>query len=264
MSTTPSPPGNKANSRVDPKQHDNETTAAETKQRTIAYLLFGIDLNDDVEEKRTADQAATAAAAAAAVNPWSNHSSHVQRDTTEITGDVNINNNNNNKLKAALDEVDRQIPIDGAAIRRTPLFAAALSSLQWQRDNYMVGAEYADWRKRDKERGRNGIVPRRSFRIPYDYSSAMVHGQLRPILVDFIPSCTVVQALTPIVADLPLGILYDTISLSTMDLIHSQRTNLNFTFKDQLLSILRDPSIRNQIKASMQGFIINKSESSIQ
>jgi hypothetical protein len=107
-------------------------------------------------------------------------------------------------LKAALDEIDRHIPLDRATLRQSPLFqAAVLPGLQWQRDNYLVGTEYADWRQREQERrrgrwssrGRGGavVVVAPPGHVPYD-PAALVHGQLRPLLVDFIPSITVVQA----------------------------------------------------------------------
>lgn len=240
---------------------DVSSTTAETRQRTIAYLLFGIDL----DEAKPSDDQQESAAKKSSIDTTSSSPRRPRSGLTKPTDDIDDNNTKNDstyhhKLKAALDEIDRHIPFDRAAIRQSPLFGDALPALQWQRDNYLVGPEYANWRKRDKERGRIILNPT-FFRIPYDYSQAMVHAQLRPILADFIPSETVVQALTPLVADLPSGILYDTISGSTIDIIQFQSTNLNYTFKDQLLSVLKDPSIRNQIKASMQGFMIKTSES---
>jgi hypothetical protein len=62
------------------------------------------------------------------------------------------------------------------------------------------------------------------------------------------------------VSELPVSsaYLYEPIATATIDLIQSQRTNLDYVLKDQLLSVLKDPAIRNQMKTSMQGLMINK------
>jgi hypothetical protein len=275
------------------------TSKTDERQRTIAYLLFGIDLAEEAAEvkKNTSSNTKPAAAAAttkhhdptaaAAGNNRKSSSTLQQQTDREITKtgvDADASHDDHDtavhpKLKAALDEIDRHIPLDRATLRQSPLFQAALPGLQWQRDNYLVGTEYADWRQRDQERrrgrgSRGGVavppptatavgrflrLPLPRVVVPYD-PAALVHGQLRPILVDFIPSATVVQALTPIVAELPVSsaFLYDPIASAMIDLIQSQRTNLDYVLKDQMLSVLKDPAIRNQMKTSMQGLMINK------
>lgn len=223
--------------------------AEDEKQRTMAYLLFGIDLEDEKER-------------APGWQIGMNSQKEVNAgQKAPQTGNVNDSHNdarneNNQKIRAVLDQIERQIPVDSAMLKETPLFTAALHALQWQRDNYLAGREYADWRKRDKDRGRSNPSP---FRIPYD-SNALVHSQLRPILADFIPSETVSRALTPIVADLPSGIMYDIITNSTISVIRGQGNNLNTVVKSQLLAFLCDPLIRNKIKSSTQGLIIDKTE----
>lgn len=231
------------------KSEPSDRDESDERQRTMAYLLFGIDLG--AEQETTAERPLSGKGQTAK-KTLVGRSDQGER----VKGQHDVREGSHQKLKAVLDQIDRQIPKDPTTLRETPLFRAALHAVQWQRDNYLAGQEYADWRKRDKDRGR--INPS-SYRIPYD-SNALVHPQLRPILADFIPSETVSRALAPIVADLPSGIMYDTISDSTIDIIRSQRYNLNVTVKSQLLTFLRDPSIRNKIKSSTQGLIIDKTE----
>jgi hypothetical protein len=291
-------------------------TVVDERQRTIAYLLFGIDLNEaaasasDQEKKTPAKKDAvdhhhhpvagatrikSMNGATTATDTRNKESPQIIDEDNELDGALTTSSAlQHPKVKNALDEIDRHIiPTDRDALRHSSIFLAALPALQWQRDSYLVGSEYADWRQRqrpvdDKEHrpppppspiaadsdggGGGGVLlalqrrrrqrqaeeERRRTMIPYD-PTALVHGQLRPLLVDFLPSETVVQALTPIVAALPLQktFLYDPIAQSTIDLIRSQRPNLDWVVKDQLLrNVLTDPVVRHQMKASMQGLMI--------
>ena len=150
--------------------------------------------------------------------------------------------------------------------------------MQWQRDNYLVGTEYADWRRKDRKRtppesptgsgsvavvgSSNSVI--RSYEIPWD-PTALSHPQLTQLARDFIPTRTVVQALTPVVAGLFVTAnnpapLYDPVRNATIDLIQGQQSNLESVIQNQLRQFLNNPQNRKFVKTSTQGMLVRRSQ----
>jgi len=167
-----------------------------------------------------------------------------------------------NRLDGVLDQIDQQIPHDPIALRQKTLYKGALQMLQWQRDNYLVGSEYADWRRNDRRREQHQGIPNvrtspESFDIPFD-PAALGHQQVAKLASDFIPTPTVVRALTPIVAGLPSGALYDPTRNSMLAIIRGQQENLEDILKSNMLRFLDNPQNRAAMKNSTQGMLIRR------
>lgn len=146
-------------------------------------------------------------------------------------------------------KIDDYIPLDPAELRETNLFKSTFQILQWQRDNYLVGTEYANWIKNHRD-----AYPDRTIDLPHD-KNAMVHQQASKIVAWFIPTDTVRKALLPIVVDLPRTALYNVARNSIVDLIASQQANLDRAIKNALLSLTKSERNREAIKSSTQGYI---------
>lgn len=145
--------------------------------------------------------------------------------------------------------IDDYIPQDRAELRETKLFKSTYEIIQWQRDNYLVGSEYANWIKRHRIKH-----PDRVMDVPYD-KTALGHQQIAGLLAWFIPTDTVRQALLPIVVDLPDKVLFPIARDATVSLIASQQANLDSIIKTSLISLLNNEDNREAIKNSTQGYI---------
>ena len=169
------------------------------------------------------------------------------------------------RIDGVLDQIDKQIPHDPIALRQKTIYQGALQMLQWQRDSYLVGQEYADWRKNDRRRekqqqqqsGNSPAVLPGSFDIPFD-PTALGHQQVARLASSFIPTDTVIKALTPIVASLPQNALYEPTRNSTVAIIRRQQSNLEDIVKDQVLRFLDNPRNREAMKNSTQGMLIRR------
>jgi hypothetical protein len=204
--------------------------------------------------------------------------------TSAAMGDVQKNSNGSSKeasetarpilasdqqLDGVLSQVERLVPHDPIALRQAPLYKGALQLLQYQRDNYLVGTEYADWRKRDRQRQENqpfynpaSILRRNSiatdlWEIPYD-AKALGHGHVANLASGFIPTPTVRNVLVPVLIDLvqPKSPLYRLIQETTSSVIVGQQSNLEQTIKNQMLQFLNNPKNREDIKSSTKGMLI--------
>jgi hypothetical protein len=145
--------------------------------------------------------------------------------------------------------IDDYIPQDRADLRETKLYKSTYEVLQSQRDNYLVGFEYANWIKRYRIK-----YPDREMDVPYD-KTALGHQQIAGLLAWFLPTDTVRQALLPIVVDLPDKVLFPIARDATVSLIASQQANLDSIIKTSLISLLKNEQNREAIKNSTQGYI---------
>jgi hypothetical protein len=145
--------------------------------------------------------------------------------------------------------IDDYIPQDRAELRETKMYKSTYGLLQWQRDNYLVGSEYANWIKRHRIK-----YPDRVIEVPYD-KTALGHQQIAGLLSWFIPTDTVRQALLPIVVDLPDKVLFPIVRNATVSLIASQQANLDSIIKRSLITLLKNDQNREAIKNSTQGYI---------
>lgn len=183
-------------------------------------------------------------------------------------GDVEHETSPSNQIDEILSQVDKQIPHDPIALRQTSLYKGALQVLQWQRDNYLVGTEYADWRKNDRQRQQDHLFHSpdvESYYISYD-DKALGHNQIAQVASDFIPTSTVKNALTPVVTELfaPEGALYDPIKNALAGVILGQQNNLEQTIKNQMLHFLDNPQNREAMKNSTQGMLIQTTKTDSQ
>lgn len=184
--------------------------------------------------------------------------------------------------KKTLKEVGGQIFVGEAeepsAIKDTELYKLTLHSLQWQRDNYLVGKEYADQRRHQRRGGGGGkktddttvpamnegvLVEQRAldsglspYQIPFD-ATAFGNIQLASLTSWFIPSQAVHYSLLPIVVELPGGYLYQPILQATANLIPLSQSNLDYVVKDQLLWFFKNSEWRSFIKSNTKGYITN-------
>ena len=150
--------------------------------------------------------------------------------------------------------IDDYIPHSHEAIRQTPLFAQLYRLIQFQRDQYLVGTEYATWQQTERTTRR---VTDPSDTLPYD-RTAWGHPHLARIAADFIPTDTVRNAVVPLVTPLPTTTLYPLLQNACKDAILGQQANLNAIVKDSVLTFLKNPENRRAIKKSTYGFIETK------
>jgi hypothetical protein len=173
---------------------------------------------------------------------------------------------NSNALDGILDYVDQHlIPRDPPVLRQTTLYQNSLRQLEYQRDQYMVGHEYAEWRRKEKQKlqhqtttattTRSRIRKRTSHSdIPYD-ATALGHQHLAPLAAQFIPTERVQTALAPILASVP-NLVYVPTRNATVNIILGQFHNLSNLMKMQVLTFLDNPKNRSAMKASTQGMIL--------
>ncbi|GAX10217.1 hypothetical protein FisN_3Lh414 [Fistulifera solaris] len=157
--------------------------------------------------------------------------------------------------------IDDHIPTEPNMIRKTKLFQSAYKAIQWQRDNYLAGTEYANWRKSEREKERERPIWHRNILvadIPYD-PTALGHVQFSKLAVDFLPSEAMQNAILPLIVGLPMGPIFPLALSSVLSLIPSQQTRLDHVVKSSILTYLDNPANRVAIKNTTQGFIYRRS-----
>jgi hypothetical protein len=152
---------------------------------------------------------------------------------------------------------EKVIPKDSQALRATPLYKTIYKLVQYQRDDYLVGSEYAQWRRlyRDTQPPDQQLTA--DDDLPANTKALSVQ-QLVPITSNFIVSPTMHTTALPWVTGAlayPRGALYPIAVDSLVWLGLSQQTYLDKLMKDQLLSMLKSPTYRHQIKSSTQGYM---------
>lgn len=168
--------------------------------------------------------------------------------------------------RAALDAVS-ELSSDGTeqsqkSMRDTELYQLALRSLLWQRDNYLVGRDYAEERGALRRKQKQMLESHQLAtsmnlpfsRMPYD-ATALGNIQLVRLGSWFIPSPTVQRSLLPTVVALPSGPLNEPILRATANLIPMSQNNLDNVMKSRLLWFLDDEHWRGLIKNSAKGYI---------
>lgn len=160
------------------------------------------------------------------------------------------------------EQVRNLIPEDRQKLRQTSLYKEAYKGIQWQRDNYLVGREYANWRIKERYRLDHGTRSIQSYvdEIQFD-EAAMAHPQLARLAAAFIPSDAVKTALLPLIVPVVGNHLYPLAQQGLVHLIESQRDNLNHLLKGQILQFLSNPENRLSIKNSTRGYISTSSAS---
>jgi hypothetical protein len=193
--------------------------------------------------------------------------------TTSSSHSESNSSSYNNALDGILDYVDQYlIPRDPQALRQTTLYQNSLRQVEYQRDQYMVGHEYAEWRRKQKQitnpqqqqhnthhpttttRRRRTIGTVEDDYIPYD-ATALGHQQFAPLAARFIPTERVQKSLAPVLASVP-NMVYEPTRNATVNIVLGQFHNLSRVMKMQVLQFLDNPKNRSAMKASTQGMIL--------
>jgi len=118
--------------------------ASDTTRRLFSSMFFGWQGEQD-QAGGDGD-----AAPGSAVQGSTNE--EVSEGRTPNGATTSSSSSNNNLQSAIASQVGRLIPEDPAELRETALYRNAYRLIQWQRDNYLVGPDYADWRKKERTR----------------------------------------------------------------------------------------------------------------
>lgn len=146
------------------------------------------------------------------------------------------------------------LPNDSESVRKSPIYDVTLQSLQWQRDNYLMGQKYADRRKVEREKRPHRVYLPKIKQVPYD-PQALGNVQLAQIGSSFIVSPTVKNALMPIVLSLPRGSMYPPTLRAMTDFIDTQQSNLDGLVKQQVLWLLEEERVRSSLMNSTKGYL---------
>jgi hypothetical protein len=148
-------------------------------------------------------------------------------------------------------------------MRDTELYKLALRSVEWQRDNYLVGQDYADRRRRERRQDEQDLSPELKTQLPPDFryrnilydSTALGNQQLAGLFSWFIPSPVVHQQALGLVLSLPSGPLNEPILKATVNLVPMAQTPLDTVVKNSILWFLKDDHWKDVIKRSAHGYI---------
>jgi hypothetical protein len=156
-------------------------------------------------------------------------------------------------------------------MKQTPLYTLLLKNAIWQRDNYLVGKEYADLRQNMRESDAKSITANitpdtleENFKYPPN--TMLLHRipandtslgsiQLSTLTSNLLPSPIVLNYTRPLVTQLLLPTLYPMALRSTTNLIPRFQANLDDIVKEQVIWILSHRQWRERIKASTKGFL---------
>lgn len=154
------------------------------------------------------------------------------------------------------EQVRNLIPEDRQKLRQTALYKEAYKGIQWQRDNYLVGREYANWRVKERYRLDHATRSIQSFvhEIQFD-DTALAHPQFAGLAASFLPSETIKAALLPLIVPVVENQLYPLAQQGVVQLIEGQQDNLHNALKGQILQFLDNPQNRANIKSSTRGYI---------
>jgi hypothetical protein len=153
------------------------------------------------------------------------------------------------KAQKPIQQLRENLPSNPEEIRKLPFYDATLQTLQWQRDNYLVGTDYADQRKLERPL-RISPIPR----MPYD-ATALGSIQIVNLGSWFIPSPTVKDALLPIVVSLPSGALKEPITNAVANAVPLAQPQLDRVVKNSLKAFMQNPHWRQVIKNRTKGYI---------
>ena len=141
--------------------------------------------------------------------------------------------------------------------RGSPLYNTTLHAVQWQRDNYLMGQDYADKRKIAREIRPGFLFLPRIGSVKSD-AKALGNIQVAHLGTWFIPSPAVKQALMPIVLQQPRGSLYQPALKGIIGLIDSQQSNVDVMVKQSLLNMLEQERWRHLVMNSTKGYIADR------
>eukprot|EP00934_Nitzschia_sp_Nitz4_P002335 Nitzschia sp. Nitz4//scaffold82_size85912//56323//56940//NITZ4_005147-RA/size85912-processed-gene-0.14-mRNA-1//1//CDS//3329558853//2335//frame0 len=157
-------------------------------------------------------------------------------------------------LDKTVSQVDGKFPSNAEDVRSLPFYNSTLDAIKYQRDNYLVGSEYASRRQRDRNRN---ILSNPDKPIPFD-SKALGNEQIVNLGAWFIPSPTIQNALLPVVVSLPSGVLRETITNTVANAIPLAQPLLDDAVKWSLMQVLDNPEWRQLIKNRAGGYMSSR------
>jgi hypothetical protein len=156
------------------------------------------------------------------------------------------------KAQEPLQQVLQSLPKDPATVRKLPFYTTTLSAIQYQRDAYLVGPDYAERRRHEKE---DYLAPPPVLgQMSYE-AECLGSVQIANLGSWFLPSATVKEALLPIVVSLPSGALNETIVLGVVNAIPLAQPIVDQAVKSSVLEFIQNPYWRQVIKNRTKGFI---------
>jgi hypothetical protein len=154
------------------------------------------------------------------------------------------------KAQKPIQQLCDNLPSDAQAIRKLPFYDSTLQAIQWQRDNYLVGKEYAE--RRTTRQGIDSPSPR----MPFD-ATALGNLQIVKLGSWFVPSTTVKDALLPIVISLPSGALREPILNTTVNAIPLAQPLVDRAVKNAMLEFMDNPHWRQVIKNQSNRYMVS-------
>jgi hypothetical protein len=258
---------------------DDEDDVNDKKIREAARSMFASLFLGGWDDGPSATNGAAAAAVPPAIGPSQPSPARPETDRATLPGEKpsslgksansdSSSSSSSSSTGASLGGLGRQvaeqvrnlIPEDREKLRQTGLYKEAYKGIQWQRDNYLVGREYANWRVKERYRrldpNHHSTRSVQSFvhEMPFD-ESALAHPQFAGLAASFLPSDAVKGALVPLIVPVVENQLYPVARQGVVQLIESQQDNLHRILKGQIVQFLNNPQNRTDIKNSTRGYI---------
>ena len=155
------PPSRNEHNKNDRADKEEEEDAVAIVRRQLLRAMFYVRQQGEEDNQREASAIATNKNASSSSSSPAHGTSpfHVSSRKSPLANSEDGSTSTEEgqdraaaRMDGVLNQIDKQIPQDPTALRQTSLYKGALQMLQWQRDNYLVGKEYADWRKNDRKR----------------------------------------------------------------------------------------------------------------
>mmetsp|Transcript_38664 Transcript_38664/g.57484 ORF Transcript_38664/g.57484 Transcript_38664/m.57484 type:complete len:229 (-) Transcript_38664:707-1393(-) len=134
----------------------------------------------------------------------------------------------------------------------TPLYNSIRKAVKWQRDNYLVGRQFADERRKERKAEEDmgivgaGVLP---SSLGFD-ETALGNPQLRSIGAWYITSSSLYDVALPFVLTLPMGPLYTPALRASVDLIPMGQQPLDNVTKQSVIDVLGNENIKGFVKSS--------------
>jgi hypothetical protein len=141
-------------------------------------------------------------------------------------------------------------------VRTTPLYSVIRRSVEWQRDNYLIGQQFADRRK--KERANDTFYTkllgsRTIFSlIPNTDMNALGLIQITGLAPSFLSSRTVYNSARPLVSALPYGALREPVYQATATLIPASQNTLDEVVKASLIQVFHNDQFKELVRSSFR------------
>lgn len=232
---------------------DDQAHARETATKLFSALMFGwLPSIDDTGSENQSSESSTGGRTVSLKPEKGIANIESVKDNEKSVEGMRANG----LQQQVIHHIENLLPNDPKELRKSTLYQEAFKALRWQRDNYLVGAEYANWRTKERLSLWDPVRSIQSFQdeILFD-ETTLAHRQLVKLAASFIPSATVKLTVIPLVTPLFCGPLYPTIQHSTVHLVEGQQGNLDQILKNQLMKFLSNPENRKAFKTSTKGFI---------